>query len=100
MRCKISTESAPQENAVRILTDFEPAGPGGISQSCVVVAVDEQGYASPELWATALRMAADKIEPDGAAALSPDMLVKMTKEALSQLGDNQTRVNPLLGKTA
>ncbi len=65
MRCKVSTgKSEFQDNPgmVSLVTDYEPADPDNIIQSQVQVAVDDKGYADSDLWATALRLAADKID--------------------------------------
>ena len=76
MLSKVFTEPGPKQGTTRITMEFHPSGPGGITHAGVDVAVDGRGCASPELWATALRMAADKINPD-AAALPPGMLANM-----------------------
>ena len=46
----------------RVLVDFDSAGPDDVIQTCVDVTVDDQGYAEKDLWAAALRLAADQID--------------------------------------
>lgn len=80
MLIKVSIEPGPRHVTARITIEFHPAGPDGVVLSSVDVAVDERGCASPELWAAALRMAADKINPD-AAALPPGFMAGMFEAA-------------------